>query len=617
MRNRIFISIFKQEVFTLISVPAFASLIYDYFDSVKSNMTSLLIICSITTITAIILHLSLKLYFARPLRTAQSNYDQTQLKTIFKRASFFPYFDGFGVMARWIIFANIAIIAFDQLVASCPELYILNIFFIGNGIISFPVYFLIVEQDVDLIIKNMNIKENTGITVKKMSLLNKTIISILIVMVYGFLALTCILYLAYQKGETGFPLMHLLKIFALQMIFAVTCLYYLIKNFKTYIHDFQSMMKNISEGDGDLSKRLNASFRDEFGVIARYFNLFISFLGNMMHVIRQKIEGASQVSTNLAAFSEETSASIEEVNANIDLMDSRTKKLDKEISNSNQLAEDIRGFSHTVADQIAYQSAQITESSACIEEMTASIQSVTTSTESKMLIVNELDKIAAEGEKEMSKTIDIIKNMTDSTQVMIDMIKVINEVAEKTNLLAMNAAIEAAHAGESGKGFSIVADEIRKLAEDTSSSSKEITSSLNQVLNYIRVSEESTNKTGDFFKRIVTGINGVANSMHEVNYAMSEISSGNSQVTSGLAGINGSGETLHESSEQMTTKVTTIHDSLGHIGVLSEENKNGIEEITTAINEINKAVQTVSYESSNNANYVTEISDLIEKFKLA
>ncbi len=617
MKDRILVSIIKQESFSLfISIPIFISLLYSYFSCIKDNLLSFLLISGSCTLLAAVLHVIIKLILAKPLRAHHLIDHDDKLDLVFKRASLIPYFDGFFSIVRWFAFGNLAFFAFSKLIVNSPELYILNIFFVANGIVTILIYFFIVEQEINLIIKNINVKENSKLTVKKMSFLNKTVLSILVMLFFGFLSVTCILYLVYQEGYTGFPLVHLVKVFILQSVYAVILIYYLVKNFKNYVHDFQLMMKNISEGDGDLTKRLNDISRDEFGIIARYFNQFISFLLNMINTIKEKMQGAANVSNNLASFSRESSAEIEEVIVYIDSMTNKIQGLDKEISISNELAEELKGFFLTVADQIVYQSGKISESSVYIEEMSASIQNVTETTEIKIQTVNKLEIMAKEGAKEMAKTLNVIKNISDSTNVMMEMIKVINEIAEQTNLLAMNAAIEAAHAGDSGKGFSIVADEIRKLAENTAQSSKEITGSLNQVLDYIHVSEESTNKTGDFFSKVVTGVNDVANSMYEINNAMAEITTGSSHISVSLSSLNSSGEKLKNASEQMTIKVQTIHGSLNQIGILSNETKNGIDEITSAVNGIKKAVRTVSNESANNADYVSEINSLIAKFKI-
>ena len=293
---------------------------------------------------------------------------------------------------------------------------------------------------------------------------------------------------------------------------------FVLKPLAQYIENFNKA------SSGDLTVRSNENSKDEIGVLSNYFNSFIKSLSEMISKVKIESAKTSEISSDLSATTEETLSSLEEMRVNTENLKSKIDHLDSEVNSSFRSTADVKKFVTNLVDLISSQSAAITESSASIEEMTASIQAIAKVTEEKKILASELEKTAAMGESEMEETVQVINKVSESANSILDMINVIDEIASKTDLLAMNAAIEAAHAGEFGKGFAVVADEIRMLAESSSESAKHIAHSLNQISEYIKTSEDSTSRTGAMFNKIVSGIKEVTGSMHEMNQSTHELS---------------------------------------------------------------------------------------------
>jgi len=219
-----------------------------------------------------------------------------------------------------------------------------------------------------------------------------------------------------------------------------------------------------------------------------------------------------------------------------------------------------------------------------------------------------------DGQTEMEETESLIKKVADSASVIMEMIQIIQDIASKTNLLAMNAAIEAAHAGEFGKGFAVVADEIRNLAESSAESAKAITDSLGEVSQYIKVSETSTAKTGVVFSRIVGQIKEVSQSMSEMKNATYELSIGAEQILEALASLVDTTEEVKSSSGEMTGRIASITTAMMRVSEISADTRGGMEEQTLAMAEIYQAAEDISKAGVRNSESVRDLQGLVDKF---
>ncbi len=377
-----------------------------------------------------------------------------------------------------------------------------------------------------------------------------------------------------------------------------------------YIHNFV----RVSEGDLTVESRVDS--KDEIGRLSGYFNSFINSLNDMMGGIQGVTEDTRSISENLASSSTQTAAAIEQMRANSQQMHKKMKNLDDEVQTSKAAADNVKEFLTNLSEQINSQASAITQSSASIEEMSASIQSIARVTEEKKTVAEQLEQTSEQGEEEMDQTRQLMKKVAQSADVMLEMIEVIDSIASKTNLLAMNAAIEAAHAGEAGKGFAVVADEIRNLAESSSTSAKEISRSLKEVIDNITISENSTEKTGKMFESMLEMVREVSKSMAEMQNSTQELSEGSNQIIEALNSLiqisqdvqNSSGEVEHRV-EDITTSMETLRD-------ISADSTHGMEEMAQGIQEVAEAAQSVSEAGEQNSESVQHLEQLVSRFKL-
>ncbi len=366
---------------------------------------------------------------------------------------------------------------------------------------------------------------------------------------------------------------------------------------------------------GDLTAYSDIDTKDEIGTLSGFYNEFLSSINGMIRRIKVTAVDARIIGTELAATAERTASSLEEMKATSESMMSRIERLDGEIITSSKSAKDIRQFISHVRGLIASQAASITQSSAAIEEISASIHTMARSAEDKLVITRQLQETASHGETEMKETVSVINRVADSANVIMEMISVIQGIASQTNLLAMNAAIEAAHAGDAGKGFAVVAGEIRKLAESSARSAQQITGSLEEIRGFIDTSKQTTEKTGGVFADMVSSITKVASGMEEIQYATSELSEGSRQIVTALDTLISTTDDVKEASSEMDSKISNISDSMEQLEGVSAETKVGITEMVTGISEIFSSVEEISASGDKNNQNVKEVEAQLSVFK--
>lgn len=379
-----------------------------------------------------------------------------------------------------------------------------------------------------------------------------------------------------------------------------------------------TMNKNIStsQGEGDLTQRLPVYKKDEIGVFSRHFNIFIAKIHNIIFKLKNIIKNGNEIGEKLESSSVEIAASIEEMNANIQSINNNSRKLDDNVKSTQKDIIDIKKSIEDVVNSSETQNKSISESSGLIKLMIQSIFNINSISESKKELLGSLQERIINSEENMSKTIKSINNISQSANIIQEFIQVIENVSDQTNILAINAAIEAAHAGEFGKGFGVVAAEIRSLSLTTAENAKNISKNLNNIVLQIKDSLNLTNNTGQSIKKMTEDVQNVAASMNEIIEKVQEITSSNTKISTSLEKSISLADNVENSSKQIDEKAEKINLSIKDLVLITSQNTNALNEISVAMKEMAESITYISSLGVENVNNIDIIDENISRFNI-
>jgi methyl-accepting chemotaxis protein len=246
-------------------------------------------------------------------------------------------------------------------------------------------------------------------------------------------------------------------------------------------------------------------------------------------------KGSLDLGVSVRDSAERTQGLIDELRASSLAAKERMESLSERLGAIMDAQREIAASSDAVHENVADQTAVVNESSAAIEEMTASIGNISAIAGARRDSIHRLKETTRTGASEMARAAEAVRAMEASSASILDVVGVIRAVASRTNLLAMNAAIEAAHAGEAGKGFSVVADEIRKLSEATGQNVKLISASIKGTIDSVRTAAEVNRGAQAIFGQIDQEADAVSAAMEEIVRGLGEVSEGSGEILSGVS----------------------------------------------------------------------------------
>ncbi len=339
-------------------------------------------------------------------------------------------------------------------------------------------------------------------------------------------------------------------------------------------------------------------------------------LYEVIEQIQESVRNTGRQNRELASASSQTAASTEEIAATVTSFRKLAESLVQSISEISSAVDEIRANIDGLNQQASNQATAVHQTSSSVEQINASLQNVAETTKLRRKATEQLTETISGGREMMGKTALAIEELARNSEAIKEVTAIINDISAQTNLLSMNAAIEAAHAGDQGKGFAVVAEEIRKLAEDSAQNSQKISDILNKNNTLVQQLKETSTETETVYTDVEENARETLGSFQEIADTMDELAAGAGEITEAVTVLNETSVTVQGGSKEIKEGVELIQQSTSRVNENATEVGQAVTEISTGVSEINDAMIALNESVNKIADSMGELEQEISGFEL-
>ena len=408
-----------------------------------------------------------------------------------------------------------------------------------------------------------------------------------------------------------------LAFIAIPFLLIVFVLAFNIKNNTAVLYQSITVqLENLSSAKKDLTRRVSICSVDELGSIAGMVNNFTENMKEGMRAIKNSHHTLSVSGINLKQEAVSIADSLTQISNSIEQIRSKSEGQMRSVDESSAVMREITKNIDALDSSITIQSSSVSKASAAVEEMVGNINSIGSMVDHMMGQFKTVASAAGDGSRIQKESGVKVQEIVEESQALLEANRIIATIAAQTNLLAMNAAIEAAHAGEAGRGFAVVADEIRKLAETSSRESSKISAELKQISETINDIVKGTDASNQAFEQVSLRVTETEKLVFEVNSAIKEQQTGVGQVLRALKVMNDVSGEVSAGSGEMSKGNTTMLAEMTKLQGGSREISASVDKIADSIIQVNLGAQKVSALAETNQSAIGNITGVVDEFEI-
>ncbi len=381
----------------------------------------------------------------------------------------------------------------------------------------------------------------------------------------------------------------------------------------TSLDNVSDEIQTISQGD--FTSTITFGRTNEFTPLVEFINIFVKDFNLIINRIKKVASESISMKEELLNVTTSSARKVDTITTGVTNLSGQIGDLISDINTSSDTLKHFLLKITELATKIEEQSINVEQSSSSIVQMTTSLLNVSDIATKRREAGEVLVSAVADGGDKVSKTNELVRQSTQDVNNILQIVDIINMISDQTNLLAMNASIEAAHAGEAGKGFAVVAQEIRKLAEMTNTNARKIQEIIDIVANRMKTVMESSNESKFFFEHIQMETNNFNIALEDIARSIGEISSGSNEIMGVMKALAFSSRDIKENSDAMKKDVVILDKTLSNIRNFGDTVQSGINDLNSGARQMSSTMVEVKDMTALNAEAIGSLNITVSHFK--
>ncbi|HAH62363.1 MAG TPA: hypothetical protein DCL73_09740 [Treponema sp.] len=399
----------------------------------------------------------------------------------------------------------------------------------------------------------------------------------------------------------------------LSAAFCILPVRYVFKGLRGRISETAGLVDDIAK-KGDLRSRINITMIDDFGMLTASINRLMNQFASIVSGIKRDTSAVAGSAETISSAVTEASSAIDDMTASFNNINDMSSEQEKLISHADENIKNLVSDAETVKKHVLEQASAIQQTSASISEMSANIASVAEMAHKAAGVSEALSATSGQGNEAVSRAVTSMNEIQKSSAQVQEMVHVIQQVAAQTNLLAMNAAIEAAHAGEFGRGFAVVADEVRSLSTSSAKSTHEIQQYIKDMIGKIDAGAEAIGSAGASFRDISGRVTENGELVRTISNAMEEQRTGAEETMKSTGEVVGAIEAIKDLAEKESVNAESVRDFMQNVVKASRTTVSAVSDSIFAAANLQDAVSKVDSSAADNKETVGRMEKIVNGF---